>query len=363
MERIDTIVIGAGVVGLACARALAQAGREVMLVEQETAIGQHTSSRNSEVIHAGLYYAAGSLKARLCVAGREQLYRYCAERNVPHRRIGKLLLAVDAADADRLAALQRHAAGNGVALHWLDQAALREREPALQAHAALLSPETGIVDSHALMLALLADAEQAGAQLALASSIHGGRVCADGIVLQLADGYEVRARRVVNAAGLWAPALAATLHGLPPETVPAPYFARGVYFALQGRCPFSQLIYPLPEAGGLGTHLTLDLGGQARFGPDVEWIDGVDYTVDAGRAERFYRSIRRWWPALADGALAPTYSGVRPKIVPQGAPDGDFVVQGPAQHGVPGLVNLYGIESPGLTASLALADEVATLLV
>ena len=362
MDSVDTIVIGAGVVGLACARALAQAGRDVMLVEQETAIGQHTSSRNSEVIHAGLYYAAGSLKARLCVAGREQLYRYCAERNVPHRRIGKLLVAVDAADADRLTALQRHAAGNGVALHWLEQAALREREPALQAHAALLSPETGIVDSHALMLALLADAEQAGAQLALASPVQAGRVCADGIVLQLGDGYEVRAQRVVNAAGLWAPTLASALHGVPRETVPAPYFARGVYFALQGRCPFLQLIYPLPEAGGLGTHLTLDLGGQARFGPDVEWIDGVNYTVDAGRAERFYRSIRRWWPALADGALAPTYSGVRPKIVPPGTPDGDFIVQGPAQHGVPGLVNLYGIESPGLTASLALADQVAALL-
>lgn len=362
MDSVDTVVIGAGVIGLACARAMAQGGHDVMLAEQDTAIGQHTSSRNSEVIHAGLYYPHGSLKAQLCTAGRAQLYRYCTERGIPHQRIGKLLVAVDAADADRLAALQRHAAGNGVTLPWLDQATLREREPALQAHAALLSPDTGIIDSHALMQALLADAEQSGAQLALASPIQAGRVCPDGIVLQLAEGYEVLAQRVVNAAGLWAPALATQLDGVPRETVPTPYFARGVYFALQGRNPFSQLIYPLPEAGGLGTHLTLDLAGQARFGPDVAWIDGVDYTVDANRVARFYPSIRRWWPGLPDGALLPAYSGVRPKIVPPGAADGDFIIQGPAQHGVPGLVNLYGIESPGLTASLALAERVAALL-
>ena len=363
MDKLDTLIIGAGVVGLACARALAQAGRDVMIVEQEAAIGQHTSSRNSEVIHAGIYYAHGSHKARLCVAGRHMLYRYCAERAIPHQRIGKLLVAVDAADAGRLAALQQHAAANGVHnLRWLAQAALRAREPALHAHAALHSPDTGIIDSHALMQALLADAESAGAELALASPIHSGRACADGIVLQLGDGYEVLARQVVNAAGLWAPTLAQQLSGVPRETIPTPCYARGVYFALAGRSPFSQLIYPLPEPGGLGTHLTLDLGGQARFGPDVEWINDVDYTLDAQRVEGFYHSIRRWWPGLADGALAPAYSGVRPKIVPQGAADGDFVIQGPAVHGVPGLVNLYGIESPGLTASLAIAAEVAALL-
>ncbi|MGL6047984.1 MAG: NAD(P)/FAD-dependent oxidoreductase [Vogesella sp.] len=362
MDKIDTVVIGAGVVGLACARALAQAGRDVMIVEQEAAIGQHTSSRNSEVIHAGIYYAPGSHKARLCVAGRDMLYRYCAERAIPHQRIGKLLVAVAAADAGSLAALQQHAAANGVALSWLDHAALREREPALHAHAALHSPATGIIDSHALMQALLADAEHAGATLALASPVLGGQASRAGMVLQLADGYEVLAQQVVNAAGLWAPTLAQQLHGVPRETIPTPRYARGVYFALSGRSPFSQLIYPLPEPGGLGTHLTLDLGGQARFGPDVEWIDGVDYTVDPQRAQGFYRSIRRWWPGLADGALAPTYGGVRPKIVPQGAADGDFVIQGPAVHGVPGLVNLYGIESPGLTASLAIAAEVASLL-
>ncbi len=362
MDTIDTVVIGAGVVGLACARALALGGREVMIVEQESAIGQHTSSRNSEVIHAGIYYAPGSHKARLCVAGRHMLYRYCAERAIAHQRIGKLLLAVDAADAGRLAALQQHAAANGVALHWLDHAALHAREPALHAHAALHSPDTGIIDSHALMQALLADAEHAGAMLALASPVHGGRAGADGIVLQLGEGYEILARQVVNAAGLWAPTLAQQLDGVPRETIPTPCYARGVYFALAGRSPFSQLIYPLPEPGGLGTHLTLDLGGQARFGPDVEWINGVDYTLDPQRAQGFYHSIRRWWPGLADGALAPAYSGVRPKIVPQGAADGDFVIQGPAVHGVPRLVNLYGIESPGLTASLAIAAEVAALL-
>ncbi|WP_174873184.1 NAD(P)/FAD-dependent oxidoreductase [Vogesella oryzae] len=362
MDKLDTVVIGAGVVGLACARALAQAGREVMIVEQEADIGQHTSSRNSEVIHAGIYYPAGSLKAQLCVAGKELLYRYCAERAIPHQRIGKLLVAVSDADAPRLAALQDKAAANGVHdLQWLDAAALRQREPALQAHAALLSPSTGIVDSHALMQALLADAEHAGALLALASPIVGGAVSADGIVLTLADGYQVLARQVINAAGLWAPTVAGRIHGVPRETVPQAHYARGVYFALGGKSPFSQLIYPLPEAGGLGTHLTLDLGGQARFGPDVEWIDGVDYSVDPQRAERFYSSIRRWWPALPDAALAPTYSGVRPKITGPGQPDADFVIQGAAVHGVPGLINLYGIESPGLTACLAIAERVLGL--
>ena len=363
MDKLDTLIIGAGVVGLACARALAQAGREVVIVEQESAIGQHCSSRNSEVIHAGLYYPPGSHKARLCVAGRDMLYRYCAEHAIAHQRIGKLVVAVQASDQPRLAALQQQAAANGVhGLQWLDRAALHAREPALHAHAALLSPDTGIIDSHALLQALLADAEHAGATLALGSAVHGGRACADGIVLQLGEGYEVLAQRVVNAAGLWAPTLAGKLNGVPGHYVPTPYYARGVYFALAGRSPFSQLIYPLPEPGGLGTHLTLDLGGQARFGPDVEWINDVDYTLDAQRAEGFYRSIRRWWPGLAAGALLPAYSGVRPKIVPQGAADGDFVMQGPAVHGVPGLVNLYGIESPGLTASLAIAAEVAALL-
>lgn len=359
MEAVDCVVIGAGVVGLACARALAMAGREVVIVERENAIGQHTSSRNSEVIHAGIYYPPGSLKAQLCVAGKSMLYRYCEQRGVALQRIGKLLVAVDAADSVRLAALQRQAAANGVAdLQWLDTAALQQHEPALQAHSALLSPSTGIIDSHALLQALLADACQAGAQLALASPIHAGVVDGNGIVLQLADNYRVHARLVINAAGLWAPQLAAAIHGVPRETIPQAYYARGVYFALQGRNPFSRLIYPLPEAGGLGTHLTLDLAGQARFGPDVEWIAEVDYQLNPQRAEQFYRSIRRWWPQLPDDSLAAAYCGVRPKIAGPGMADADFLIQGADQHGVPGLINLYGIESPGLTASLAIAEYV-----
>lgn len=362
METLDCVVIGAGVIGLACARALALAGRQVVIVEQETACGQHCSSRNSEVIHAGLYYPPGSRKAALCVAGKALLYRYCRERAIPHQRIGKLLLAVNDADSPRLAALQQRAAANGVReLAWLDRAALAEREPAVQAHAALLSSSTGIIDSHALLQALLADAEQHGAQLVLASTVVAGQVSAAGIVLQLDDGYQVRVRQVINAAGPWAPAVAASLRGVPRETIPRAYYARGVYFALSGQHPFSQLIYPLPEPGGLGTHLTLDLAGQARFGPDVEWIDAVDYQLNADRAQQFYRSIRRWWPELADAALTPAYSGVRPKIVGPSAADADFLLQGEREHGVRGLLNLYGIESPGLTASLAIAEQVAAL--
>ncbi|MFC3531354.1 NAD(P)/FAD-dependent oxidoreductase [Vogesella facilis] len=362
MDTLDCVVIGAGVIGLACARALALAGRQVVIVERENACGQHCSSRNSEVIHAGLYYPPGSRKAALCVAGKVLLYRYCRERAIPHRQLGKLLLALDAADVPRLAAVQQRAAANGVrGLEWLDRAALAEREPAVQAHAALLSASTGIIDSHALLQALLADAEQHGAQLVLASSVQAGEVGTAGIVLQLDDGYRVLARQVINAAGPWAPALAASLRGVPRETIPRAYYARGVYFALSGHNPFSQLIYPLPEPGGLGTHLTLDLAGQARFGPDVEWIDAVDYRVEAGRAQQFYRSIRRWWPALPDGALTPGYSGVRPKIAGPGAAEADFLLQGEREHGVRGLINLYGIESPGLTASLAIAEQVAAL--
>ncbi len=362
METVDCVVIGAGVVGLACARALALAGREVVIVERETAIGQHTSSRNSEVIHAGIYYPAGSLKARLCVAGKSMLYRYCEQRGVAVQRIGKLLVAVDAVDTARLATLQRQAAANGVNdLQWLDTAAVQQLEPALQAHAALLSPSTGIVDSHGLLQALLADACQAGAQLALASPICAGATNHNGIELQLADGYRVHARLVINAAGLWAPQVAAAIAGVPRETIPSAYYARGVYFALQGHNPFSRLIYPLPEAGGLGTHLTLDLAGQARFGPDIEWITGVDYQLEPQRAEHFYHSIRRWWPQLPEAALVPAYCGIRPKITGPGAPDADFMLQGRAEHGIAGLINLYGIESPGLTACLAIAEQVAAM--
>lgn len=362
MEQVECVVIGAGVIGLAVARQLAMAGREVVIVEAESAIGQHTSSRNSEVIHAGLYYPPGSLKARLCVAGRQRLYDYCAQRAIPHRRCGKLIVAVDEAELPRLQALQQRAAANGVTdLCWLDAEQLQSLEPALQAHAALLSPSTGILDSHGLMLALLADAETHGATLALNSPLHGGRVAGDGLELDIA-GMRLQAHLTVNAAGLWAPRVAASLVGVPRETIPTPYYARGAYFALQGRSPFQHLIYPLPEAGGLGTHLTLDLAGQARFGPDMEWVDRIDYQVDPARADRFYAGVRRWWPALPEQALAPAYAGIRPKIVGPGAADADFLIQGPAQHGVPGLLQLYGIESPGLTASLALAEYAAATL-
>ncbi|WP_158300975.1 NAD(P)/FAD-dependent oxidoreductase [Chromobacterium sp. ATCC 53434] len=356
MERVECVVIGAGVIGLAVARALAGAGREVLVVEAEQAIGQHASSRNSEVIHAGLYYPTGSLKARLCVAGRDALYRYCAERAIPHRRLGKLIVAGHDGQLARLDALEKQARANGVAdIRRLAADEARALEPALDCAAALLSPSTGIVDSHALMLALLADAEAGGAQLALASPVEDGAITADGIVLRAA-GIELLADKVVNAAGLFAPGVAHTLAGLPAASVPTARYARGVYFSLQGRSPFSRLIYPLPEAGGLGSHLTLDLGGQARFGPDVEWVDGVDYRVDPAREAAFYRAVRAWWPQLPDGALSPGYAGIRAKIVGPGEPDADFVIQGPAEHGAPGLVNLFGIESPGLSSCLAIAD-------
>ncbi|MBP4052318.1 NAD(P)/FAD-dependent oxidoreductase [Chromobacterium violaceum] len=356
MERVECVVIGAGVVGLAVARALAQAGREVVIVEAEPAMGLHASSRNSEVIHAGLYYPAGSLKARLCVAGRDALYRYCAERAIPHRRLGKLIVASRESQLAKLAALEAQARANGVAdIRRLTASEARALEPALDCAAALLSPSTGIVDSHALMLSLLADAEAAGAQLALASPVEGGEVTPDGVALRVA-GMALLAKRVVNAAGLFAPDVARAIAGLRADSIPPARYARGVYFSLQGRAPFSRLVYPLPEAGGLGSHLTLDLAGQARFGPDVEWVDGVDYRVDPARADAFYRAVRAWWPQLPDGALAPGYAGIRAKIAGPGEPDADFVIQGPAVHGAPGLVNLFGIESPGLTSCLAIAD-------
>ncbi|POA98006.1 FAD-dependent oxidoreductase [Chromobacterium sinusclupearum] len=362
MDRIDSVVIGAGVIGLAAARALAEAGREVVIVEAERAIGQHASSRNSEVIHAGLYYPAGSLKARLCVAGRDALYRYCAERAIPHARLGKLIVASRDGQLAKLAALEQQARANGVAdIQRLSAREARALEPALDCAAALLSPSTGIIDSHALMLSLLGDAEAAGAQLALESPVTGGEATRGGIVLRVA-GMELLAERVVNAAGLFAPSVALSLAGLPAAAIPLAHYARGVYFSLQGRAPFSRLIYPLPEAGGLGSHLTLDLSGQARFGPDVEWVDQVDYRVDPARAAAFYCAVRAWWPQLPDGALSPGYAGIRAKIAGLGQPDADFVIQGPAAHGVKGLVNLFGIESPGLTSCLAIADAVAALL-
>ena len=370
MDAVDAVVIGAGVVGLAVGRALALRGLETVVLERSNAIGTGTSSRNSEVIHAGIYYATDSLKARLCVSGRTQLYAYLESRGVAHRRCGKLLVATIAAQQARLAQIQAQAARNGVHdLRLLDARELHAMEPELNAVAALHSPSTGIVDSHGLMLALQGDLEANGGALALLSPVEAATCGGDSHELQVGGetAMALRARFVVNAAGLWAPDLAARVTGFAPQQVPTARYAKGNYFSLAGRAPFSHLIYPVPEEAGLGVHLTLDLAGQARFGPDVEWIapaspDAVDYRVDARRAAAFEAAIRSYWPGLPTGGLQPAYSGVRPKLQSAGETAHDFVVQGPAQHGVRGWVNLYGIESPGLTASLALADEVLTRL-
>jgi L-2-hydroxyglutarate oxidase LhgO len=359
VDRVDTVVIGAGLIGLAVARRLATTGRDVVILEAEAAIGTHTSSRNSEVIHAGIYYPHGSLKARSCVEGRQRLYDYCVERRVPHQRCGKLIVATATAHLEELEGIRQRAHANRVTdVVRVSAARARAMEPNLQCVAALHSPSTGIVDSHALMLAYLGDAERAGAMLALKSSLEKGVVRSGGIELHVAGAEPILAAQVVNSAGLRAPSVARRFDGFPPELAPPEYYAKGNYYTLSMRSPFSRLVYPVPEPGGLGVHVTLDLGGRARFGPDVEWVDKIDYTVDPSRAERFYAAIRRYWPGLPDGALEPGYAGVRPKIAPRDAPAADFVIQGPRAHGVPALVNLFGIESPGLTASLPLADAV-----
>lgn len=364
-ESVDCVVIGAGVVGLALARALAVSGREVIVLEAANTIGSGTSSRNSEVIHAGIYYAKDSLKARFCVAGRDALYRYCAERGIAHDRCGKLIVATASAEEPALATLRAAAEANGVGdLRRLDAAAVRAMEPALRCTAALLSPSTGIVDSHALMLAYQGDAEDRGAMIAFNSPVEGGRAGEDSVELAVGGPapMRLRCRSVVNAAGLSATAVAAALHGLAKKFVPQQYLAKGNYYILSNTPPFRHLIYPVPEPGGLGVHLTLDIAGRGRFGPDVEWVESIDYAIDPARGERFYAAIRRYWPDLPEGSLQPGYAGIRPKLGPPGSPPQDFVIQGPAAHGVPGLVNLFGIESPGLTASLAIADHVAGLL-
>ena len=366
MEQVDCVVIGAGIVGLAVARALAMAGREVVLLEAAVAIGTGTSSRNSEVIHAGLYYPPGSLKARLCVRGRELLYAYCAERGIAHRRCGKLIVATEAAQEPGLQALRQRAEACGVHdLLWMDAMQARALEPALHCTAALLSPSTGIVDSHGLMLSLLGEAEAHGAMLALCSPVLGGRITPQGIVLDVGGDAPMTlcARTVVNSAGLHAPALARAIDGVPAAAVPRDHLAKGCYFTLPGRAPFSRLVYPAPgQSSHLGVHLTLDLGGQARFGPSFEWVDRIDYTVDPAGADAFYAEVRRYWPALPDAVLQPGYAGLRPKISGPGEPAADFRIDGPALHGVAGLVNLFGIESPGLTSSLAIAERVVDLL-
>jgi len=365
---VDCVVLGAGVVGLAVARALALAGRDVLVAESEAAIGMGVSSRNSEVIHAGLYYPSGSLKARLCVEGRALLYQYCAERGIAHRRLGKLMVATHADEVPTLERTARQARANGVDdLTWLDGKQTRALEPALRCHAALLSPSTGIVDTHGLMLALQGDAENAGAQCVFHTPFEAGEILPDGTFhLRFGDqdATELHCRTLINATGLSAPTLARRLHGYPARHTPPAYYCKGSYFTLSGASPFSRLIYPLPPSlAGLGVHITVDLGGQAKFGPDTEWVDAPDYTVDPARAEAFYAAVRRYWPDLPDGALAPGYAGVRPKIAAPGAPSADFVIAGPARHGIANLVHLFGIESPGLTSCLAIAREVARCVV
>lgn len=368
MEQIDAVVIGAGVVGLAVGRALALTGREVIVLEAENAIGTGTSSRNSEVIHAGIYYPAGSLKARLCVQGKDMLYAYCAERGVAHQRLGKLIVATCAQQLQALDDIVAKAAANGVHdLQKLNAAEAKALEPALACQAALLSPSTGIVDSHALMLTLQGDLENAGGLLALVSPVQRVGLTqgttTHPIRISMQDGTELACKVLVNAAGLNAVALAQGMNGLDKSLLPTAHYAKGNYFTLAAKAPFSRLIYPVPEKAGLGVHLTLDLGGQAKFGPDVQWVDDpTDLLVDPRRGDAFYAEVRKYWPELADRALQPGYAGMRPKINGPHEAAADFMVQGPAQHGVPGLINLLGIESPGLTSALALADEVCQRL-
>lgn len=361
-EPVDCVVIGAGVVGLAAARALAQAGRDVIVLEAEGAIGTGISSRNSEVIHAGLYYAPGSLKARLCVAGSRLMRAHAVRCGIPHSLPGKLVVATDESEEAALATLFERGQANGAeGLRMLNAAEARALEPNLVCTAALLSPFTGIIDSHALMLSLQGEAEAAGAMIAFHAPVTGGHADGDAMLIETggAEPMRLRARSVVLAAGLSAPRIGAAL-GL--ADVPPAYLCRGTYFSLTGRTPFSRLVYPVPVTAGLGVHFTLDLGGAGRFGPDVEWIEREEYTVDPHRGDVFYEAIRRYWPGLPDGALAPAYCGIRPKIHAPDQPGRDFLIHGPAETGAPGMVALYGIESPGLTASLAIADHVRDLL-
>lgn len=364
MERVDCVVIGAGVVGLAVARRLAQDGREVMVLEAAHSIGTGTSSRNSEVIHAGIYYEQNSLKATLCVRGKDALYAYCERHAIPHRRCGKLIVATDVAQLSALQALRDKACANGVLdLQSLTAAQVKAMEPDIFCEAALLSPSTGIIDSHAFMLQLQADAEQAGALFAFQSAVEGGEIRPDGIALRVQGAIEpLLATSVINCAGLQAQQVAARLVGLPAASIPPMLYAKGNYFSFSGRANFSHLIYPMPEAGGLGIHLTLDLAGRPRFGPDVQWVPELDYVVDAGRLATFQNQIRRYWPGVDAGTLQPDYVGIRPKLAAPGAPAADFRIDDHTRHGVAGLVNLFGIESPGLTAALAIADDVAQSL-
>jgi L-2-hydroxyglutarate oxidase LhgO len=363
VDTVDCVVIGAGVVGLAVARRLAQRGLETIVLEAEAETGTGTSSRNSEVIHAGIYYPPGSLKARLCLIGRKLLYQFCRDRGVEYRQCGKLIVAGSERERAALERIASTARANDVTdLVWLTRAEARAQEPELECCFALHSPSTGVVDSHGLMQALLGDLEAAGGVVAFRCAVSGGHCDRTGIRLQIGSDTELQARTVINSAGLQAQAVAGALEGLAASWIPPLYLAKGNYFVLRGKCPFSHLIYPAPEVAGLGTHLTLDLGGQGRFGPDVEWVNHIDYAVDPRRADGFYAAIRAYWPTLPDGSLMTGYAGIRPKLQVPGGPPADFLIQGPQTHGIPGLVNLFGIESPGLTAALAIAEHVSSLI-
>ena len=360
---MDILIVGAGIVGLAVARALARRGHAVVVAEAEDAIGTGVSARNSEVIHGGMYYPTGSLRARHCVAGAAMLYAFCESHGVPHRRCGKLIVATDGSERAAIAGIAARGEANGVpGLALLDSAEARALEPNLTCVAALHAPGTGIVDSHALMLALQGDLEDAGGAIAFEARVAGITRGSAGWQV-IVNGDTLPFDAVVNAAGLGAQALSATIEGYPAARIPRQVLAKGSYFGCVGRPAFSRLIYPAPVEGGLGIHLTLDLAGRMRFGPDVEWVDDLDYRVDPARAEAFAGAIRRYWPGLPDGALTPDYAGIRPKLTGPGGPATDFRIDGPAEHGFAGLLNLYGIESPGLTSSLSLAEEVADRLV
>jgi L-2-hydroxyglutarate oxidase LhgO len=361
MDSVDAVIIGAGVMGLAVARALTLRGREVIILETENHFGTVTSSRNSEVIHAGIYYPRGSLKATLCVTGRGLLYDFCEEHGIPYRRCGKLIVATSPAQLAELEKINEAAAANGVQLEFFSRARALQLEPQLSCEGALYSPFTGIIDSHSYMLALLGQAENRGATLVTGTRVTRLSLQPQGILIGInGEEPQLSARTLINSAGIFAPDVAQLIEGgFPARHIPRRYFAKGHYFSLAGPSPFERLVYPIPEPGGLGVHLTLDLAGRARFGPDVQWVEEYEYSVDPRRADRFYAAIRTYWPQLPDNALQPAYAGIRPKISGPNEAAPDFRVDGPEAHGVAGVVNLFGIESPGLTASLALAELVA----
>ena len=362
----DATVVGAGAVGLACGRALAKRGLSVLVLEKEPHIGQGVSSRNSEVIHGGLYYPTGSLKARFCVEGRRALYAFLDSHKVDYRRCGKLVVATEAAEVDRIEAIFRQAATNGVeGLEHLTGAQARALEPALNAHAAILSPESGVFDSHGYMLALQGEIEDAGGSVVVSTPFERAEPLAGGgftLTARGEGGATLTTRLLVTAPGLASQAVAARIEGYPADRIPAGHFGKGVYFRLTGKAPFDRLIYPPPIAGALGTHYRKDLGGQAVFGPDLVFIETEDYSVDPAKADEFAHYIRRFWPGLPDGALTPDYAGIRPKLHGPGEPQPDFQLHGRDVHGLDGLVALFGIESPGLTSSLAIGEAVSDML-